>query len=264
MGGPLIDLAGKTVLLTGASAGIGRASARAFAREGATVLAVARDTARLSALESESTLPGRIIAMPADVASAESMDALVHRVSEEHGVPDVIVANAGIQLDARLENTSDDALRRVYEVNVFGVLRTVRPFLRGMIERRRGRIVIVSSVVGKRGTPHYAAYASSKFALHGMADALRPELIDTGVTVGLVCPSSTETELHERSLHSGPRQRRVRLTRHSAESVARAVVRMARSRRREWVLSAEGKLLVILDTLAPGLVDRILARALTE
>ncbi len=262
LGGTLSGFAGKIVLLTGASAGIGRAAARAFAREGATVLAVARDAARLDALSRESLLPGCVVPMPADVTSGPSMEALARRVLDEHGVPDVVVANAGIQLDARFEHTTDEAMRQVYEVNVFGVLRTIRPFLAGMVERGSGRILIVSSVVGKRGTPNYTAYASSKFALHGMADALRPEILGTGVTVGLVCPSSTESELFERSLSAGERQKRVRVRRHSAESVAKALVRMARSRKREAVLSLEGKLMVLLDAVAPGLIDRVLAKVL--
>jgi short-subunit dehydrogenase len=264
LGRALSRLTGKIVLLTGASAGIGRASARALSREGCTVLAVARDQVRLRELASESNLPGAIIPLTADVSSTESMDALAREVRDAHGIPDILVANAGIQLDARFVDTTDEAMRRVYEVNVFGVLRTVRPFLTGMVTRRSGRILIVSSVVGKRGIPNYAAYASSKFALHGLADSLRPEILGTGVTVGLICPSSTESELADRALTAGPRQNRVRLQRHSAESVARAMVRMARSRRREVVLSPEGKLMVALDRIAPGLVDRVLARFLVK
>lgn len=264
MGGALTRFSGKIVLLTGASAGIGRAAAREFSREGATVLAVARDEARLRALAEEDLAPGRVLALPADVSDAASMEALSERVLADHGPPDVVVANAGIGLDARFEATTDDALRRVYEVNVFGAVRTVRPFLPRMVARGSGRILFVSSVVGKRATPNYAGYASSKYALHGLADALRPELVGTGVTVGVICPSSTESEFAERLLHAGARQNRVRIQRHSAESVARAIVKMARSKRREWVLSPEGKLMVAIDAIAPGLLDRLLARVLVR
>jgi short-subunit dehydrogenase len=192
------------------------------------------------------------------------MESLSRRILETHGVPDAVVANAGIGMDARFAATSDDDLRAIFEVNVFGVVRTIRPFLPGMVARGSGRILIVSSVVGKRGIPNYAAYSGSKFALHGMADALRPELVGTGVTVGVVCPSSTATEFAERKLSSGPPQRNVRVQRHSAESVAKALVRMARSRRRELILSPEGKLMVVANWLAPGILDRILARVLVK
>jgi len=84
--------------------------------------------------------------------------------------------------------------------------------------------------------------------------------VGTGVSLGVVCPSSTVSEFHDRQIHEGPGQRRMRPKRHPVESVSRAIVRMARSRRREMVLSAEGKLVTLVDSLAPRLVDRVLAR----
>jgi len=133
-----------------------------------------------------------------------------------------------------------------------------------MVERGSGRILLISSVVGKRGIPNYSAYSASKFAVHGLADVLRSELSGTGVTIGVVCPSSTESEFRERMEHRGPRQNATRLARHSAVSVARAIVAMAGSRRREHVLSAEGKFLTFVNAVAPGLLDRILARVLMK
>jgi short-subunit dehydrogenase len=259
-----IDLSGKRVLITGASSGIGRAATRAFVGEGAVVLAVARSKDRLEALSAELGGPARVATFVADVADGPAMEALSRGILSKHGVPDVVVANAGIGMDARFAATADDAWRTVFEVNVFGVVRTIRPFLPGMIARGRGRILIVSSVVGKRGVPNYAAYSGSKFALHGMADALRPELHGTGVTVGIVCPSSTTTEFEDRKLREGPPQIKVRVQQHSPESVARALVRMARGTRREIVLSPEGKLMNAMNRLAPGILDWILAKALVR
>ena len=255
------DLRGKLVLITGASAGIGRASAEAFVREGARVLALARSRERLEDL-SRTSGGDAVIPLVADVADPAAMEALAKDVLARFGVPDVIVANAGVGLDARFVATTDDMLRRIFEVNVFGAVRTIRPFLPAMISRRSGRIVVVSSVVGKRGTPSYSAYSGSKFALHGIVEGLRPEILGTGVTVGIVCPSSTESEFDEKKLRSGPPQKRVRVQRHSSESVARAIVRMAGGRRKEIVLSPEGKFLAVASRLAPGLVDWILAKAL--
>ena len=259
-----LDFAGRRVLITGASSGIGRAAAKAFVDAGAVVVAVARSKDRLDALAVELGGPAHVVTFVADVADGAAMEALARAVLAGPGVPDVIVANAGIGLDARFEDTSDDMLRRVFEVNVFGVVRTIRPFLPAMVGKGRGRILIVSSAVGKRGTPHYAAYSGSKFALHGMADALRPELLGTGVSVGIVCPSSTTTEFSDRKLHAGPPQVNVRLQKHSAESVAKALLRMARSTRREMVLSPEAKLMTVLNWLSPGLLDWILAKTLVR
>jgi 3-dehydrosphinganine reductase len=151
----------------------------------------------------------------------------------------------------------------VYEVNVIGLVRTVRPFVRPMVERGRGRFVLVSSIVGKRGVPHYTAYASSKFAVHGIADCLRSELVGTGVTVGVVCPASTDTEFRSRLEHgAGPMQSGRRLRQHDARAVAGAIHAIATSRRRERVLGLEGKLFVWAAAIAPGLLDRFLARTL--
>jgi dehydrogenase/reductase SDR family protein 7B len=253
---------GRLVLITGASSGIGRATAVEFIRAGDRVVAVARDAARLEALRDTLEAGSNLTPIVADVTDPVAVDAMAQRVQSEIGIPDVVVANAGIGLDALFTETRDDALRAVFEVNVFGCVRTVRPFVTPMIERGSGRILLISSIVGKRGTPHYAAYSASKFALHGLADALRVELLGSGVSVGLICPSSTTTEFQQHLLREGPAQNRVRPRRHSPESVARAIVKMADSRRREIVLGFEAKLLCVADAIAPGLVDRILARAL--
>jgi len=254
----------RLVLITGASSGIGRATAREFVRAGARVLGIARDRQRLETVAAELGGPSQMIVLEGDVTDAAGMARLAEQVLDEFGIPDVIVANAGIGLDARFTETTDEALRAVFEVNVFGLVSSVRPFVTRMIERGSGRILFVSSIVGKRGTPHYAAYSASKFALHGLADALRTELYGSGVSVGLVCPSSTRTEFQDHLLREGPSQRRVRPRSHSPESVARAIVRMADSNRREIILGAEAKLLAFVDTLAPGLVDWFLARALAR
>lgn len=229
---------------------------------GARVIGLARSSERLASIAAELGGPAHFVPLPADVASGPSMEAATARIRDEIGTPDVIVANAGIGLDALFQNTTDDALRALFEVNVFGVYRSVRPFLPAMVRRGSGRIVIVSSVVGERGIPYYSAYSASKFALAGMADALRPELRGSGVSVGLVCPTTTESEFQARLLREGPSQRRVRLRRHSADSVAAAIVAMAGSRRRKRVLTIEGKLLALAGRLSPGLVDRFLARTL--
>lgn len=255
------SLRGKRVLVTGASSGIGRACVLSLCREGARVVGLARSGDSLAVLREEAG--DGFLPVVADVASGPSMAAACREILDREGVPDVVIANAGIGLDALFHEMTDEDLARVFEVNVFGVVRTVRPFLAAMKERGSGRVVIVSSIVGKRGTPHYAAYSGSKFALHGMADALRPELLGSGVSVGLVCPGSTETGFRANATSRGPRQNARRVRRHSAESVAGAVVDMARSDRRERLVGFETKLLVWANRISPGLVDRLLARALT-
>ena len=258
------DLKGKRVLITGASAGIGRATAKAFVDAGAHVYALARSKESLDSLASELGGPPRVVPIVADVADAAAMNAATGAILDRDGAPDVVIANAGIGLDAPFVATSDELLKQVLDVNVFGVVRTLRPFLPAMIARGSGRMLIVSSVVGRRGVPSYSAYSASKFALHGMADAIRPEIRGTGVSLGIVCPSSTTSEFESRRLREGPAQIKVRVQKHSAESVAKALVRMARSRRREMVLSPEGKLMLVLNWLSPGGLDWILSKTLVR
>jgi short-subunit dehydrogenase len=253
-------LQGKLVLITGASTGIGAASARAFVARGARVVGVARNRQKLESLAAELGGAERFVPWVADVTDAASMRTMTSGVLDRIGVPDVVLANAGVGLDALFVETTDELLQTVLDVNVLGLLRTVRPFLPPMIRRGSGRVLFISSVVGKRGIPHYAGYAASKFALHGMADSLHCELHGTGVSLGVICPTSTTSEFHDRILREGPAQRRYRPRLQSAESVARAIVRMAVSRRREIVLSAEARFMVFLDHIAPKLVDAILAR----
>jgi len=259
-----VDLRNKLVLLTGASAGIGREASLAFARDGAHVIGLARNGESLDALAGEIADTARFTPIAADVSDAASMEAAVSRITGDIGLPDVIVANAGIGLDALFSETTDDALRTVFDVNVFGLVRTVRPFVRAMEERGSGRILFVSSIVGKRGIPNYSAYSASKFALHGMAEALRTEIRGSGVTVGLVCPGTTETGFQDNALRSGPAQRRIRPRSHSAASVAGIIVNMATSTRREVIIGIESKLLSIGNRLLPGLVDRLLAKVLCK
>jgi len=255
------EATGRLVLITGAAGGIGRCATLEFVSRGDRVLAVDRDAESLDALAREDR---SIVPLVADVTDSDSMNSLGERVPAEYGVPDVVVALAGIGLDARFTETDDEPLRHIFEINVIGVYRTVRPYVDAMVRRDRGRILLISSIVGKRGVPHYSAYSASKFALHGIADALRSELWGTRVSVGVLCPSSTRTDFQRHSMQKGAGQRRVRPVRRTPESVARALVSMAGSRRRERILGLEAKAMIFVDGLLPSLIDRILAHMLNR
>jgi short-subunit dehydrogenase len=253
----------KQILITGASAGIGKVTAREFVRAGARVIGTGRNAARLDQVTGELGTD-RFVPMVADVADVASMQALVERVLDEVGVPDIVIANAGIGHDAHFVDTTEEAWHELFETNVFGVVRTVRPFVAGMVERGSGRFILISSVVGKRGIPHYAGYAASKFALDGMADVLRVELAGTGVTVGTVYPSSTVSEFQDRTQRVGMDRKPSRPHRHSTLGVARAILRMSASKRTEMLLSVEGNFMALMDKVSPRFVDWVLARVLSR
>lgn len=252
---------GKLILITGASAGIGEVTAREFVREGARVIGTGRNAGRLAALEGELGA-GKFIPLVADVADAGSMEALAAKVLGEIGLPDIVIANAGIGHDAHFVDTTEQAWHELFETNVFGVVRTVRPFVTRMVERGSGRFVLISSVVGKRGIPHYAGYAASKFALDGMADVLRVELAGSGVTVGTLYPSSTVSEFQDRTRRVGMERKPKRPKRHSTVGVARAILRMSATKRTERLLSLEGNFMTFMDKISPRLVDWVLSRVL--
>ena len=184
------------VVITGASAGIGRATAVRFAREGAAVVLAARSRERLQRLARrlEERFGVETLAIACDVRDREQVDALVEAALASFGRIDVLVNNAGYGLYGRIEDTPDEAFRDLLETNVLGVHHAVRAVLPHMRRQASGHIVNVGSVVGKRSWPYHGAYAASKFALTGLTQALRGELAGSGVSVTLVLPASTETE----------------------------------------------------------------------
>ena len=170
------------VVITGASAGIGRATAIRFAREGATIVLAARSRDRLQRLAQrlEERFGVETLAIACDVRDREQVAALVEAALAGFGRIDVLVNNAGYGLYGRIEDTPDEAFRDLLETNVLGVHHAVRAVLPHMRRRASGHIVNVGSVVGKRSWPYHGAYAASKFALTGLTQALRGELAGSG------------------------------------------------------------------------------------
>ena len=190
-----------SILVTGASSGIGRATAALLSERGARVFAAARSEAALQALAGQAPA-GRIVPLPMDVQDPASVDrgmAEVHRVLEGKGL-DAIVHCAGYAQPGPLEILTDDALRSQFETNVFGLLRVTRAALPAMRARGRGRIVVMGSIAGRFSTPNLGAYQASKHALEAISDTLRLELAPFGIQVVLVEAGLVRTHLDERAL----------------------------------------------------------------
>ncbi|GAC69493.1 oxidoreductase [Gordonia soli] len=187
---------GEVWLITGTSAGFGRAIAEVAAERGHTVVATARNP---------SSLTGFDTALALDVGDQASIDAAVEATLSRHGQIDVLVNNAGFGLIGAVEELSDTDLRDVLDTNVFGVLRTTRAVLPHMRARRSGHIVAMSSVGGVVGNPGHAAYATSKFALEGLSEALAGEVAPWNIGVTLVEPGPFRTDFAGRSIrHADP------------------------------------------------------------
>ena len=179
----------KTALVTGATDGLGRATALMLAANGYRVFGGGRNAGRLTSLQAEASqrrLP--LTALEMDVTSDESVDLAIETIQKAAGTIDILINNAGIGVIAPLEQISITDLRRQYETNVFGVVRVTQRVLPGMRAKGRGRIVNMSSVAGKVSTPLFGPYSSSKFALESISDAWRLELAQFGIQVILIEP----------------------------------------------------------------------------
>jgi NAD(P)-dependent dehydrogenase (short-subunit alcohol dehydrogenase family) len=184
----------KIVLITGATAGIGRTTALHLAKQGHHVIATGRKVAELASLKSEAGA-ARLDTLVLDVTSASSIASAVSAVSALTGGAglDVLVNNAGFGVLGPTSEISDSEMRRQFETNVFGLMNVTRAFLPRMRERRAGRIINVSSVGGRMTLPYFGVYNSTKYALESLSDALRYELRPFGIDVSLIEPGVIRT-----------------------------------------------------------------------
>lgn len=235
-------------LVTGASQGIGRAVARAAAARGARIGLVARGEADLRAVLHE--IGGRGAVAPADVSVRDQAEAAVERVTGELGPVDIAVANAGIGQYGAFVDTDPEVFERVMAVNVLGTMYVLRAVLPGMVERRRGHVVVVGSVAGRMGTPFEPVYSASKFAQVGLAESLAVELSPFGVGVSLVNPGPVDTGFFSRRGHDydKPFPRKV-----TPERVARAVIDAVDKGRAEQLIPRWMRPAHLVRHLAPPL-----------
>ncbi|HET8774064.1 MAG TPA: SDR family NAD(P)-dependent oxidoreductase [Thermoanaerobaculia bacterium] len=186
-----MELRDKNVIITGASSGIGRATAVEMARRGAHLVLAARRADRLEEVAAECRALGvRAVAVPTDVTKAGDC----RRMIDAAGEVDVLVNNAGFAIFSPAAEANPDEVREMIETNYLGAFHCTQAVLPRMLARRSGTIVNVSSITGLMGFSRMSAYCASKFALTGFTEALRDEVIGSGVRVALVCPGTTETE----------------------------------------------------------------------
>lgn len=258
--------AGKCVFITGASSGIGRALALEMAREGAKTALAARRTNRLAEVQGEiEALGGEAVAVSCDVTDRAAIDAAVARTAEVFGGIDVAIANAGFGVRGLFANLETADFRRQFEVNFFGCLDTIHAVL-PYLEESCGRLGIVSSVLGRIGSPATSPYCSSKFALCGLAECLDYELRDQGVSLTLINPGVIASEFRQVDNQGA---RHPELEDHApawlicpADKAARAMVRALHRRQFECVVTRHGKLLTWLGTRFPRLFRLIMRHIL--
>jgi NADP-dependent 3-hydroxy acid dehydrogenase YdfG len=216
-------LSGKVALITGAGRGIGRATAVAFAAEGAAVALVARSRADLAGVAAEiREQGGRSLAMPTDVTQDAAVESLVERVAGELGRLDILVTSAGTAAFAPVADSKPADWDAMLAVNLRAVMVTCRAALPVMMRQRSGTILNVASIAAKRVLPGSAVYTATKMAVVGFSRVLAEELRPHGVRVGVLVPGAVDTPLWDALGSSPPREKMLR-----AQDVARAAVLMA-------------------------------------
>jgi hypothetical protein len=253
---PLRD---KVVLITGASAGIGRACAVEFHRRGALVAAAARSTDKLLALADE--LGGeRILTVPVDVTDSGARTAALAAVRSQWGRIDVLVNNAGwASFGALLDVPLEDA-ERMMRLNLLAPIALMQQVLPEMLARGCGQIINISSVVGTQPIARMSIYSATKAALSSLSAGLRMELRGTGVDVILVSPGSTATGFFDAAAQTKVKAVRLADSQYTPQRVARAVAAASIRRRREITLSVEGKAIAIIRRVSHRLADAIMHR----
>ena len=256
------------VLITGAAGGIGSAIARRYAREGADLALLDVNEEGLSVLAEALSSPEReVMTCVCDITDEQACHGAVAEIVGAFGGIDILVNNAGRTHLSFVEETDTSVFRQVMELNFFGALHVTQAAL-PFLAARRGSIAVLSSVAGFAPLAGRAGYAASKHALQGLFASLRGELLEQGVSVTLICPSFTRTNIGDSALGAdgGPAlQPRTELGGLlEPEEVAEAVYRGVRRRRRMVVLPAMGKLAYVLWWLAPGLYERIMVRRLAR
>jgi NAD(P)-dependent dehydrogenase (short-subunit alcohol dehydrogenase family) len=250
-------LKGKVAIVTGASSGIGEATARTLAERGAAVVLAARNEEKLRFLKREIVAGGgRALAVKTDVAEEASVKGMIQRAVAEFDSLDILVNNAGLGLSGRVEDLRAEDLRYLFEVNLAGPLHCLQAALPHI--RRGGRIINVSSVLGKRAIPKVGGYCATKSALNALSDALRVEVASRGITVTSVHPGTTRTSFRKNSRRTKNEERGWRPKGVTPERVSEKIAQAAEKGCRDVYVTLQDRLFVTGVTLAPGLFDLVL------
>lgn len=258
------SIAESVVVVTGASSGIGRATAHAFAEQGARLLLAARRLEMLEEVAAECRdLGATALAVPTDVTREEEVEHLAHLAVERFGHLDVWFNNAGVGVFGRLEEIPTEVWRRVIETNVFGYLYGARAAIRQFRAQGHGVLINNASIVGRLAKPDSTAYATSKFAVRGFSESLRQELLNQpDIRVCTLLPAVIDTPFFEHAGNFSHQRVRAAPPVYAPEKVARTVLGLVRRPRAEVIVGGAGQLGSLLKRLAPSLMTRVNARAL--
>jgi short-subunit dehydrogenase len=250
----------KVVIITGASSGIGLATAREFASRGSKVVLAARSENVLKELENEFRKNGNeALAVKTDVTKIEDCRNLIEKTVEKFRKIDILINNAGISMRALFIDVDIQVLKKLMDVNFWGTVYCTKFALPYLI-KSKGTLVGVSSVAGFHGLPGRSGYSASKFAMHGFMETLRIENLKNGLHVMVLSAGFTKSEIRKRALtEDGSEQGytpRVEEKMMMPERVAKVLIRAIKKKKRTKILTLEGQLIALLQRIIPGIVDK--------
>lgn len=258
----------KVVIVTGGSSGIGKSLTVLFGKKGASVVFTGRDEARMKTVSRELEALGvRHLALTLDAASEKDNKQMVEMTLREFGRIDVLICNAGITMRALFEEVDLEVFKQLMDINFYGTLFATKYALPHLLTSR-GSVIGISSINGYRGTPARTAYTASKFAMQGFFESLRTEVMYRGVHVLVVCPGFTGTNIRNNALTAdgkmqgdSPRDESKMMT---PDEVAEKTFAAYQSKKRDLILTTQGKLAVWLNKWMPGKMDKIVYQVMAK
>ncbi len=252
---------GKTVIITGASSGIGLACAEVFAANGCNVMLAARQNDRLSVIVADLNKKGfNAKYCVTDVSNESDCKKLIEETVKHFGSIDILICNAGISMRALFEDVELNVLRKVMEVNFWGTVNCTKYAIPYLL-KSKGSLVGISSIAGKKGLPGRTGYSASKFAMEGFLESVRIENLKNNLHVLVARPGFTASNIRNTALSKdgklqgeSPRDENNMM---SAESVAQQIYASVKNRKRDFVLTLNGKLVVLLNKFFPALIDKM-------
>ncbi|MFN3840542.1 MAG: SDR family oxidoreductase [Cyclobacteriaceae bacterium] len=258
----------RVVVITGGSSGIGKALAAEFGKHGSNILITGRNAEELNNTVTELRQAGiHIAGIQADASIEEDNRRMAEEALRLYGTIHILIANAGISMRALFEEVDMEVVKKVMDINFYGVLYATKYCLPQII-KNKGSVVGISSIAGYRGLPGRTGYSASKFALNGFLEVLRTEYLKRGVHVLTACPGFTASNIRKRSLTKdgsiqgeSPRNEQKMMT---AEECARHIYRATVKRKRTLILTTQGKLAVFLNKWWPSLADRMVYKVMAK
>lgn len=262
-------LKNKTIIITGASSGIGKACAEEFARRGANLVLGARQYVTLCEIsrQLEDKYSIKAVAVQCDVTKEEDCELLIKQAVHTFNRIDILINNAGISMRALFKDLDLKVLKNIMDINFWGAVYCTKYALPQLL-KNRGSVVGVSSIAGYRGLPGRTGYSASKFALNGFLEALRVENLKTGLHVMIAAPGFTASNIRNTALaKDGSQQGESSMDEGkmmTAEEVARIIADGIVQRKRTLVMTTQGKLAVLMNKLLPAWVDKKVYQLFTK